>query len=274
MDTQKRGKVFFTFIEVTNNTRMWLDFANKQKSLPNYEIIGGGVNGFIQSLKNRNAYKFIAYMSNEDHTKESTITVNNFKDIEMLVTVCTTENCPFVMHMGIFRPSTYEGVKHPNMSMILHGFAASRILAETFATHKKYMITAPLESMRKIFSCHDVGQQLCNVEIDCSLDNEGDYNIYNFKSLKILEKNGENQDTVIECEGSEIAWFVNHPYTLSLTNPDKNPLFICHLGALSQHFAISPIPEDNRLQSLDQVANDLSEMGLGCSEDDTVIDYH
>ncbi len=73
---------------------------------------------------------------------------NWYKHVEMTLLVIFYPEDPFQMHIGISRNIFYKGVKHSNLSLQLHRFAAQAIRLNN--PGKLYMITRPLYNMWSI----------------------------------------------------------------------------------------------------------------------------
>lgn len=117
----------------------------------------GGLGGFRASLDfNTNNEFWVAYACQREVTKDHPVTVN---DIEMYVSILTTEDAPMVLHMGISRSfqnwirsredKSCKFVEHKGISVFLHSFAAKVIKMRH--PKKLYMITAPAGKMLSIF---------------------------------------------------------------------------------------------------------------------------
>ncbi|AIK96688.1 hypothetical protein [Candidatus Odyssella acanthamoebae] len=74
------------------------------------------------------------------------------KDVEMTMCIIFYPTDPFQMHIGISRNIFYEGVKHPQLSLKLHSFAAQ--VTRLSYSEKLYMITRPLYNMWSILITH------------------------------------------------------------------------------------------------------------------------
>lgn len=221
-----QDKLFFNFVYVGRNAQTWKNLAQKNKENPNFSEIAGGVNGFLHSLSfNSKTHVWVAYISN-NKPKYKWLSNDEFKDVEMLVSVLSSEQALFSMHMGIFRSLLYSGTKHSNISMKLHAFAAMQIANDqNFEVPKKYMITSPLDSMFKIMqksglTLYEGGDNQV-IKIECDKKSNGEYDTRTFKSLIVYY--ADNQIARWESDNpnliEDLGWFINHPDTLLSPNP-------------------------------------------------------
>lgn len=149
LTTIEKDGVFYNFHYIGRNNQWWKDFATMQKTQSRDHVVGG-ILGFLHSIPNTNhSHIWVAYISNTK-PKELSPLDEEIPTIEMVVSVTTSELSCFSMHMGIFRSKLYEGEKHPNISMKLHGFAAQQLANKPFDIPKTYMVTTPLDHMRGI----------------------------------------------------------------------------------------------------------------------------
>lgn len=83
-------------------------------------------------------------------------------NIEIMVSVLSASTTAYTIHLGVQRSLCYALANkpfHPNLSMLLHGLAASYMQAHY--PEKHFMVTNPLESMHAIFSrCIPKDEQL------------------------------------------------------------------------------------------------------------------
>lgn len=102
---------------------------------------------------------FAAFSSKKPHS--DFLFSRDAANIEMMMSVLSHPGIDYVTHLGIQRSFFYAlkgNPVHKNISMLLHGCAASYILEHS--SKKKFMATNPLESMTKIFranlQCKDI----------------------------------------------------------------------------------------------------------------------
>lgn len=110
-----------------------------------------GISSFEISLKNYHANNefWVAFVS---ITLPDLLTLE-FQNIEIYVTVMTTEDAPMISHFGISRSFGYmlrtihdkNIILHPGMSLKLHAFSAL-IMTHRYS-NKLYLITAPVANM-------------------------------------------------------------------------------------------------------------------------------
>lgn len=144
------------------NVQLWSNYLNFQDTSENHAVAesiavkkaGIGIRAARTCLKyydSDNAEVWVGFAADKI-CNPNRIDPDN---IEMFVTMTTSEHAPFTMHMGIARAPSYKGIKHPELSMKLHSFIAQATLENP--SDKYYMITRPVSIMRNIFvdACKD-----------------------------------------------------------------------------------------------------------------------
>jgi hypothetical protein len=198
------------------------------------QILTSGIVSFGVSLRyDKYNELWIAYVC----TKSPDSLDISATDIEMVVTVLTTDNSPMVMHIGILRTFGYmltasqnrEIKLHSNLSIKLHSFAASVTLYRY--PNKLYMITAPVPVMRLFLidafpnNCyvgdsmmkaenviHDINANVRKRYQKNMLDIENDFRVIrrlkanyekagNLKETQLMEE--EYEKTVVEQKNTE-----------------------------------------------------------------------
>ena len=144
---QRSAWVKFGDLDIPNNSS-YNDTKYTSRSKTFYTQGADGMKNLISSLDAREiSYtSYIAYFSN---TISDTPEIPKIHSVEMSLMVFTSDNCPLVVHMGIFRSPTYTGDIHKNISMMLHGQAAKTMIS--INSSKLYMISAPIDTMREKF---------------------------------------------------------------------------------------------------------------------------
>lgn len=151
--------LLFVLERVTSENReFWNDFATDQeKALRTGLIQPDGVTTFRLALKQVSSDIWIAYayQGTIDEIKKGHIYKEN---IEMSMTVLTTDESPIVSHMGISRnplnicryKKTNEGAPHKAISVPFQSFAA-QVMRE-MDPNKAFMVNKPTPIMRSILA--------------------------------------------------------------------------------------------------------------------------
>ncbi|AZL16378.1 coiled-coil domain-containing protein [Rickettsiales endosymbiont of Stachyamoeba lipophora] len=157
--------LYFNMVKVTEaNVQEWKKYSHNQSRLASkhqdnikkeYQTIINqievGLIGFDASLSfydNDKTEVWVAYASYVPVTDPNEV---NLSEIEMFVTISTSQNSPFTSHMGITRSATSllaDKEVHRDLATHLHTFAAQVMLKRY--PQKKYMINIPMREMRDI----------------------------------------------------------------------------------------------------------------------------
>lgn len=262
-------RLHFVMEKVTSeNIEFWEDYKNAMLriasqldiSLPMKKDYALAIKGFTNALDAFKEVKgksqlWIAYL-----TPDPTATgYSKMAQIEICVTVTTSETLPIVTHMGIFKSPIYLAsaaliknagtipafadfgirkimkvvrgltlTKHSNLSLLLHTLAAHKMLE--IYPKKTHMVTAPLDVMgdilKKVFGSHAKridGVITITHEHGVSI---GSHQLTSDRKSTLLKSDHE---TVVELPGdaaNEIPWldkiiFLSNPHTNKVAIPLK-----------------------------------------------------
>ena len=154
---QESDDLHFYMTQVTaDNYEAWKEYAEEKskKSLKKglsvaQENIEIGLKAFTPSLEyygHEGTEVYVVYAANTE-LSDPTIP-SRPESIEMFVSSMTSKGAPFMSNTGITRAQAYEGIKHSELSMKLHGFAAK--IMHMIHPDIHYMINAPVPKMLEI----------------------------------------------------------------------------------------------------------------------------
>lgn len=151
----KVGDVYFHMARlVGSRIDRWRDFTiDQQRLATSYSgadlsgtFADKGFKAFLSVLLYATrADVWVAYAANQPVVD---LDESNRSSVEMFVSVITSRSARFTGHMGIGRTLNYLGVRHPNLSQRLHGFAAR--ISLMMGPSKFLMLTVPASRMREI----------------------------------------------------------------------------------------------------------------------------
>ena len=150
----KKGDLYFALERVTaENSKFWREYVWNQQKKAQEQGTKEAAGSFGDALEyyDKNGVKnnvWVAYVTSKKVNAQAQKLLQKENDIEMVVTVSTTDKLPFYTPMGIFRAVEFSTSKNKHLSMKLHSFIAKTMMA--IYGNKDYMATRPLDSMRTI----------------------------------------------------------------------------------------------------------------------------
>lgn len=227
LNSQGREGLHFYMIKVNeSNVDFWQKFSTAQEN--NYGWIGFKPSYDI-GLRYTDTESWVSFATNKELQNPDLPTKQDQQAIEMVVTMLTSKNAPFITDMGISTSSLFTGTRHEKLSMPLHGFTAKATMQDHHG--KYYMITAPTQNMAKIMRQTAPKGKIFT---DAS-KSDNDTNPVTLEGHKFTLKYGDGKIFEVQrtwnTEGlEELGWFVHHPHILVQTS---NPLVTVELEALS-----------------------------------------